>query len=182
MALIACTLHWTSLRGFVNHLTPPPPPPPPQWDHFSLFNAPLGPRSLTTQRGRGAIYQFPREPFDLKHVSTSSAIRGLPPGNPLFLWIIPVIVKSGRIDNGKLGIFFLGEGERKKKKKKACAIYCRTNDIRYNEKVVEGYWLKFTLSIKLNLNLKEKYISFDKFCSGRIWRWFVDLRSLEDRD
>lgn len=102
-----------------------PSTPPPQWDHFSLFNAPLGPRSLTTRRGRGAIYQFPREPFDLKHVSTSSAIRGLPPGNPLFLWIIPVIVKSGRIDNGKLGLgifFFGGGGKEEEEEESLCHL------------------------------------------------------------
>lgn len=148
MALIACTLHWTSLRGFVNHLTPPQPPPPSETT--SLFSTRHLDHVPYPPKGGGAIYQFPREPFDLKHVSTSSAIRGVPPGNPLFLWIIPVIVKSGRIDNGKLGLgifFWGGGGGKKKKKKKACAIYCRTNDIRYNEEVVEGYWLKFTLSI-----------------------------------
>lgn len=106
--------------------TPPPPPPSETTSLFStrhLDHVPYPPK------GGGAIYQFPREPFDLKHVSTSSAIRGVPPGNPLFLWIIPVIVKSGRIDNGKLGlgIFFLGgEGRRRRRRKLVPSIVVRT--------------------------------------------------------
>lgn len=79
--------------------------PPSPVHHFSLFSTPhLDHRSLTKGRGRGEgrsiNFEGSRSIWNTFRRRLTRRFAGVSPGNPLFLWIIPVIVKSGRIDNG----------------------------------------------------------------------------------
>lgn len=138
--------------------------PPSPVHHFSLFSTPhLDHRSLTKGRGRGEgrsiNFEGSRSIWNTFRPRLTRRFAGVSPGNPLFLWIIPVIVKSGRIDNGKLGLeIFWNEEEGS-----LCHLLLYEWYFRYNIERVE-YWLKFILD-------------FDKFYSKKnlkmICRWDV---------
>lgn len=137
--------------------------PPSPVLHFSLFSTPhLDHRSLTKGGGgvgRSINFEGSRSIWNMFRRRLTRRFAGVSPGNPLFLWIIPVIVKSGRIDNGKLGLeIFWNEEEGS-----LCHLLLYEWYFRYNIERVE-YWLKFILG-------------FDKFYSEKnlkmICRWNV---------
>lgn len=103
---------------------PLPPVPPPVFTSLSFqrltwttfLNRPKG-------EGRSINFEGSRSIWNTFRCRLTPRFARVSPGNPLFLWIIPVIVKSGRIDNGKLGLGIFWKEE----EGMVCAIYCCKN-------------------------------------------------------